>query len=453
MAVVLAAAVSGCSGQPDPDQSTKSLRRPPIIIIDIDTLRADHLSCYGHHRSTSPRIDALAEESVLFEWAFAQAPNTPPSQASILTGLYPTTHGRISDDEIISDEVVTLAEVLRRDGYETAAFVDGGLMAGRYGYGQGFEIYDDEGGHLEVIGPKVEGWLEERLGDPARSGRPFLLLVHTYDVHSPYENTPEPHRSMFLSDVDEPPRSFRSNMSGIMAEVWKTRHSDEPRRLDRVQMDWAVAMYDGGIHHVDDWYGRFEDVLEDHDLLRQTMVVVISDHGDEFQEHGSLFHDRLYATVTRIPMIIAFPERRWTARVSQAVESIDLVPTLLETVGSEIPDPVQGRSLLPLARGDHLAPRIAISESPFYGRRLAAADEQDRMLLTVRDGTHELYQYRDDPLEQVELADLKAEVVERLRHEISGWRARVDAHRYPRAIATHLDTESEEELRVLGYLD
>jgi arylsulfatase A-like enzyme len=437
---------TGCSRPPLFD-------RPPIIIIDIDTLRADHLGCYGYHRPTSPEIDAFSEHAVRFEWAFAQAPNTPPSQASILTGLYPTTHGRIGDNQLISAEVITLAEVLRDFGYDTAAFVDGGLMSGRYGYDQGFDIYDDEAGHLEKIGPKAADWLLDRLDDPARARRPFLLLVHTYDVHSPYEVTPEPFRSQFASEVDEPSEAYRSNMSGVMADVWKAASTTDPPRLDDVQMAWAVAMYDGGIRHVDNWFGRFMDLLERVGVRQQSIVVVISDHGDEFQEHGSLFHSRLYATVTRIPMIIRFPEDRWRGVVSSTVQSIDLMPTLLAAVGSPSPDHLQGRSLMPLVRGERLAPRTAFSESPYHGRRIAAADAQHRLLWTLRDSSSELYRYREDPLEQHDLSARHAEEADRLEAEMSLWRDRVEAHRYPRAMAPELDEEAAAQLRALGYLE
>ena len=446
LAVACVASATGCSRAPIFD-------RPPIIIIDIDTLRADHLGCYGYHRPTSPEIDAFSEQATLFQWAFAQAPNTPPSQASILTGLYPTTHGRIGNNQLISDEVITLAEVLRDSGYETAAFVDGGLMSGRYGYDQGFDVYDDEAGHLEKIGPKAVGWLQAKLEQPPRAARPFLLLVHTYDVHSPYEVTPAPYGSWFASEVTEPPEAYRADMSGVMAEVWNARNGADPLRLDEVQMAWAVAMYDGGIRHVDQWFGQLMDLLDETGVLRQAIVVVISDHGDEFQEHGSLFHDRLYATVARIPLIIRFPDGRWRGVVSPVVESIDLMPTLLDAVGADVPDPVQGRSLLPLVRGEGLAPRTAFSESPFYGRRIAASGEDDRLLWTLKDGSGELYRYRDDPLEQLDIAGEDPEETIRLRAEIDRWRALVNARRYPRADVPELDEEAQEQLRALGYVE
>ena len=143
----------------------------PVILIDIDTLRADHLGTYGYARPTSPEVDRFSSESVRFEWAFSQAPNTPPSQASILTSLYPSTHGRIRDEQVLPAGVTTLAEHFQRAGYKTAAFVDGGLMASEFGLDQGFEIYDDEAGGLAEIDGKVKSWIDqnqdERIDDDA----------------------------------------------------------------------------------------------------------------------------------------------------------------------------------------------------------------------------------------------------------------------------------------------
>ncbi len=300
--------------------------RPPIILVNIDTLRADHLGCYGYHRPTSPSIDAFSRQAALFTWAFAQAPSTAPSQASILTSLYPRSHGRIRKHDKMSDAVTTLAEVLRDAGYDTAAFVDGGLMASGFGVEQGFELYDDEAGGIEAIGPKARRWLRRRLSGSQDPAEPFLLMIHSYDVHSPYEESPRRYRSMFTADLELPPRAFSAKMSGTMRKVWDTRYSDAPLRLSPPELAWAQAKYDGGIRHVDDWFGDFVRFLEDLRLLDSSIVVLFSDHGDEFQEHGSLFHDRVYATVTRIPLILRLPGGRSSGVFDGVVESIDRPP-------------------------------------------------------------------------------------------------------------------------------
>jgi arylsulfatase A-like enzyme len=212
-------------------------------------------------------------------------------------------------------------------------------------------------------------------------------------------------------------------------------------------------MYDGGIHHVDHWFGEFMDLLSVSGVLRQAIVVVISDHGDEFQEHRSLFHDRLYATVTRIPMIVRFPGARWRGRVTQSTESIDLMPTLLDAIGAEIPDPVQGRSLLPACRGETLAARAVFSESPYYGRQIAVSGAQHRLLWTLQDGSTELYRYRSDPFESEDLSASEQKEAGRLMSDLHRWREHVSARRYPRAEVPEPDEEAKEQLKELGYLN
>jgi hypothetical protein len=161
-----------------------------IILISLDTLRADHLSTYGYHRKTSPSIDALAKESIVFERAVVQAPTTLPSHMSIMTSLYPSFHGVWPQNFPLADEHVTLAESLREGGYRTAAFVDGGYMSGVYGFKQGFDLYDDQEKGILSILPKVKKWLDDNKSDP------FFLFIHCYDIHSPY-TSPPPYNKIF----------------------------------------------------------------------------------------------------------------------------------------------------------------------------------------------------------------------------------------------------------------
>ena len=429
-----------------------SFSKPPIILVNIDTLRADHLGCYGYRRPTSPQIDAFSRSAARFEWAFSQGPNTPPSQASILTSLYPTSHGRIRKKHKMSERVVTLAESLTGAGYDTAAFVDGGLMASGYGLEQGFDIYDDDDGGLLKIGPKAFAWMGRRLataGDPAT---PFLLMIHTYDVHSPYEISPWRYRSMFLDGLELPPRRFRKKMSGTMFKVWKSSSSPDPLQLTPQELAYAKAKYDSGIRHVDDWFGRLVRFLEQHRLLEQSIVVVLSDHGDEFQEHGSLFHDRLYATVTRIPLILRLPGGRGAGVFDGVVESIDLMPTLLDAVGVAAPPGIHGRSLLPMIEGRGRRDGPAISESPLWGRRIAVTNSEFRLIRSKK-GDVELYRYREDPLEQDNLADRLAGITRKLSAEARRWEAQVQAQRFPADEVEELDPAAVKQLRALGYLN
>ena len=423
-------------------------RRPhPIIIVDIDTLRADHLGCYGYQRPTSPNIDAFAAETVRFEWAFSQAPNPPPSQTSILTGLYPSTHGMVFDEDRVPEQVVTLAEVLAARGYRTAGFHDGGYMREVFGIGQGFALYDDSRGQgLAAIGPKVEPWLRDHAGES------FLLLIHTYDPHTPYA-PPPPFDRAFMDGVAAPTPGFEPTTKQ-MNDVRLSKFTKEPLTLPPNDLAYAMALYDGEIRFVDDWFGRFWKLIEELGLDRRATVVFLSDHGEEFQEHGSVMHKKLYATVTRIPLMIRLPGGRLARAVDEVVESVDLMPTLLELAGAPIPTGVQGSSLLPLLLGRPAeGPHVAFSESPFFGRQRAVTLGGQRMIFTQKTGAVELYDYRADPLEQSDLAGAQPAGIEPRRQLLEAWEAMVASSPVETAeTGQQLDEETLEQLRALGYV-
>ena len=423
-------------------------RRPhPIIIVDVDTLRADHLGCYGYQRPTSPHIDAFAREAAFFGWAFSQAPNTPPSQTSILTGLYPSTHGMVFDEDRVSQEVVTLAEALAGHGYTTAGFHDGGYMREVFGIGQGFTTYDDNHSQgLKAIGPKAESWLREH------ADKNFLLLIHTYDPHTPYA-PPPPFDTIFMAGVPAPTPGFEPTTKQ-MNEVRLSKFTNHPLTLPPNDVAYAMALYDGEIRYVDEWFGGFWKVVCDLGLDRRATVVFLSDHGEEFQEHGSVMHEKLYATVTRIPFMIRLPGGRLARRVDAVVESVDLMPTLLELAGAPLPAGVQGSSLVPFLTGRPAAgPHAAFSESPFFGRSRAVAFGDHHLLLNLKTGATELYDVRNDPLEQDDIAASKPPVLEIMAGLLHSWEEEVASSTVDRSgEPAPLDEETLEQLRQLGYV-
>jgi arylsulfatase A-like enzyme len=423
-------------------------RKPhPIIIVDVDTLRADHLGCYGYDRNTSPAIDAFARESALFQWAFSQAPNTPPSQTSILTGLYPSTHGMIYDDDRVPEEVVTLAEALAAQGYETAGFHDGGYMRDVFQIGQGFELYDDNRGQgLEAIGPKAISWLREHADET------FLLFIHTYDTHTPYAPKP-PFDELFMEGVPAPTPGFEPT-TDAMEEIRLSKYTDTLLTLPPNDLAYAIALYDGEIRYVDSWFEEFWRVVRELGLDDRATVVLLSDHGEEFQEHGSVLHEKLYATVTRVPFMIRLPGGRLARPVAEIVETVDLMPTLLELAGAPIPDGVQGSSLLPLLLGTPTdEPHTAFSESPFFGHRRAVALGNHHLLLTKKTGAVELYDLHSDPLEQVDLAGTSQPAADVMTGFLRAWEERVSRSTFEHSGDPEpLDDETLEQLRQLGYI-
>lgn len=414
----------------------------PIIIIDIDTLGAKHLGTYGYLRDTSPNIDAFAKQAIRFEWAFSQAPNTPPSQTSILTGLYPSTHGMIADDDRVPQAVTTLAEALHDHGFRTAAFIDGGYMAAAFGHDQGFDSYTDfQNTGIARIGPAVDSWLNEYAATES-----FFLLIHTYDVHWPYD-PPEPYRSIFLEGLAPPTPGFQPT-----AEYMEALRRDGKRKLPESDVEYAKALYDGGIRYVDAWLGRFLARLENLDLLERATVVILSDHGEEFQEHGSVGHDRLYATITHIPLLIRLPGGARSSTFSQVVEGIDIMPTLLDLTGTPLPAGLQGRSLLALLRGERDGEQVAISESPFFGERRAIATGDYRLILTRKTNRPEVFRFQDDPNEQVNLVEKKPQVARRLLHGLENWQRLIESSAYIRE-SSQLNDEARNQLKALGYID
>ena len=440
LATAVALAATGCAQAP----AEPAPAPPPIIVFDVDTLRADHLGCYGYRRDTSPHIDRFAARAVRFEWAFSQAPTTPPSQASILTGLYPSSHGLLGHEYRLGEEIVTLAETLRARGYATGGFVDGGYMNPDFGLGQGFDRYDNSRGRgLKRIAPRAMHWLRRH------ASRPFLLLIHTYDVHTPYA-PPEPYRSRFLEGIERSTPGFEPTVEEMEA-VRMSKYGDEPRTLSPGDLAYAEALYDGGIAFVDAWFGELLAYVDWLGLGERAVIVLISDHGEEFQEHGSVLHEKLYATVTRIPLLIRLPGRG-AAVHSEIVESIDLTPTLLELAGAPAPRGLEGRSLLPLIAGDRLrqAP-VAVGESRFFGEQRAVSVGEHRLIYTLGADVAELYRFRDDPLEQRDLAAERPGTVARLLGAIRGWDALV-SRPPPAERRAVLSDETRRQLQALGYL-
>jgi hypothetical protein len=332
-----------------------------IIIVDIDTLRADHLGVYGYSRSTSPNLDAFARQAIVFDWAFSQAPNTPPSQASILTGLYPSTHGMIGDADRLPDSVTTLAEALAEAGFQTAGFHDGAYMRNAFNMGQGFATYKNNRRRgLAAIGPRAMRWLSNHHQEP------FLLLIHTYDVHAPYA-PPAPFDNAFIDGLEPASPGF-SPTAELLNKIRLSKFTDSPIEVAENDLEWSKALYDGGILYVDHWFGTLMETVRELALDERAIIVVISDHGDEFEEHGSLLHEKLYAPVTRVPLMIRLPGGQHAQRITDLVETIDLMPTLLALVGEAIPSAVQGRSLVPLIEGSRTSDsRIA------FGNPLSSA--------------------------------------------------------------------------------
>jgi len=343
--------------------------RPNVLLITLDTLRADHLGCYGRANAETPRIDALAREGVLFEKAFTPAPSTLPAHVSILTGLYPHQHG-VRDNAVyyLPDEEQTLAEILAGEGYVTAAFTSAFVLNEQFGVGQGFGVFDDEmDDPIEKALDKPrddlpeysQWWMEQKtkpfqriaentVGQAAgwlranSEKKPFFCWVHLFDPHMPY-TPPEPWLEKFAAGYDGP---MDGTMSAVLDSVKaggdKIMHADVEHMIDR---------YDGEIAYTDHWVGRLLDVLDETGVRGKTLIIVVSDHGESFGEHLGLFFEHnasVYDETLHVPLIIVPPQGAAAAgrRSNAAVSLVDIVPTVLDIVDADAPEDLPGRALL-----------------------------------------------------------------------------------------------------------
>lgn len=333
----------------DAGGSGASADRPRhVLLISIDTLRPDHLGSYGYARPTSPFLDDLATRGALFEQAYATSPWTLPSHATMLTGLYPSHHGAFAAHHSLPERITPLSMMLAPHGYQSAAVVNSYHMA-TYALDRGFGYFkyiQEVAAQREPSGVTDEAiaWFESQHD----ADKPWLVFLHYYDVHSDYASLPE-YEAMFVEPYD-----------GYI--FGSTRQLMDVRRGNLKLKDADVAhlrnLYDAGIRQQDDQLKKLFAYLEAHDLLRDTLVIITSDHGEEFMEHGGILHGQTqYEEVVRIPLIVLGPGIPAGVRIATPVSLIDLVPTCLALLDIDTEHPADGVNLAPLWQGAMIADR------------------------------------------------------------------------------------------------
>jgi len=450
--------------------------QPPrsVILVVVDTLRADHLGLYGHHRPTSPELDRLAESGAVFENAFTTSPWTLPSFGSIFTGRLPAEHmagwpaGEVAPKESLeegsTDEseanghqgrsflplragTSTMAESLAAAGRDTAAVMNNSFLHSDFGVARGFQTYDHVGGNRNRIrrADKVVDRALEWLGEESRGD--FLLVVHLFDPHLNYE-APEGFQGRFSGDLPE--LSEGSRTMDLRPVRQRARQGAE------VDWDYLRAAYDEEIAFVDQQLGRFWRQLEESGQLDHTLVIFTSDHGEEFFDHGGFEHGHsLFNELVRAPLILWGPGVQ-PGRFSQPTSLIDLYPTVLDALGLPAQDELPGRSLWPLVTGAEEDPRdlerrTLISERPLYGpsRESAIAWPYKLVREPGRDLTY-LFNLEDDPAESQNIARLRSDITLRLGQQLLAYRQHAEAAAGDEAV--ELDEKTLENLRSLGYI-
>jgi arylsulfatase A-like enzyme len=416
-----------------------------VVIYLVDTLRADHLGCYGYDRPVSPRIDAFAREATLFRHAVAQSSWTRPSVATVLTGLLPRTHGVHRKKDALPPEAVTLGEILKEQGYRTAGFATNFNVARSFGFAQGFDTYDLLGrrrGTATNIHALAVEWLEtEGHGDA-----PFFLYLHTVEPHAPY-NPPAPFRQRFAPQV----RNEALTHLRILHELKEGRVVATPE-MRRDLLD----LYDAEIATNDAAFGALIDLLVQRGLWQDTIVVFVSDHGEEFLDHGGWEHGRtLHTEMLDVPLIVRIPGVGNGRSVERLAQHADVVPTILDALGIPIPAAVEGRSLLPWMTGDGREENVEVAAFSWldeYGFRAASVTTPEWRLIEEKSPgfKRSLYDRRSDPREKSDLAAG--------RPVWSGYLATwIKAEELPRegmlkAREGVVDPELKRQLQALGYV-
>ena len=308
-------------------------RRPDVFLIIIDTLRADHLSCYGYDRVTSPVLDSLAASGTLFTRCQAQAPWTLPAHASIWTGLSVASHMVSIRDMItygLSTDLDNIATILKSEGYVTLGFVNVVLLNNSFGFANGFDHYSwvahGHGRAAETVDEVLE-WFMENRGNP----NPKLVVIHLFDVHAPYD----------------PPAPFDTRYSSKGTEgITNWEISDDGELLNPEARDHLIDMYDGEIAWVDSQLGRLFGQLRELGIAENAMIIVTSDHGEEFLDHGYWWHSySLYQELLHVPLIISGPGIPSGVTDSAPAAQYDILPIIAGYVGTSVPGHVEGMDL------------------------------------------------------------------------------------------------------------
>jgi len=438
---------TGCSRTPEPN----------LLLIIVDTLRLDHVGCYGYTRSVSPAIDSLAREGFRFTNAYSTAPWTQPSVGSILTGLYPRSHSAFRMRRSLPDSAVTLAEILRDSGYATAGVVSHFLIGAKYNFDQGFETFVEDAaqGHDHISTPEVTDSAVELLEMLSTDESPFFLYVHYFDPHFDYMRHPECGYA----------KESAGRLDGNQA-IQELRELDPPPSEEEAA--FIRDLYDEEISSTDAGIGQLLSAVERLGLKQNTDIVLTSDHGEEFFERGWVGHTRtLYDELVRIPLIFRMPSGQGSHVIEDLVSLVSLPQTLLDLLGIHPSSMTfQGISFAPLLAGDSLPTSPVYCEVDFSDRPAARGPDDGlskkvqkhamvregfKLVYDRFKGEFELYNLRIDPDELENLVDREPMRLEELSAELESLAREAGSRVLGEKIREPSETELD-QLRSLGYI-
>jgi arylsulfatase A-like enzyme len=429
-------------------------RRPDIILVTIDSLRADHLGVYGYDRPTSPNLDRLAAEAVVVRSHIVQAPYTKASMASLFTGLYPTSHkafttsrtfgeamtghveGSLPVTDVLDPELWTLAGALASAGYDTVGLNTNPFLLEEFGFGNGFGDYQflSSGENFATASEVVTAALARV--ERRTPGKPLFLWMHVMEPHSPYDPSADV-RALF------PPRQPARSVPGDTIPAWIVQDGS-------TDAHFYEALYDAEIREVDAALGRLFSGLRDRGLWEGTVLVVTSDHGEEFFDHGGFEHNRtLYDEMLRVPLFVRAPGLRPGMRETQT-QAVDIAPTLIASAGAALPDGLAGANVWRKLRGEASGEPVAFAEN--VGEIYALRTPEWKFASNLQ-GRHELYHLTVDPAERENLAQTDPDRTGRMRDRLAALLG--NAHEAGRSVRegfVPISPRVLKNLKSLGYI-
>jgi arylsulfatase A-like enzyme len=449
-AVLPAVALTGCVDSP-PD------RPPNVVLIVVDTLRADHLSHYGYERPTAIALDGFASQATRFTDCTAPAPWTNPSVASLFSGMETARHGSNDFGAAISTDVVTLAEVIQTAGWHTAAISFNPGIRSELDFHQGFDHFNEYLGKsthspdiAEMI-DRVVRWLD------SRPDKPFFLYLQPMNVHGPYR-VPEEHRGVLLDHA--PGTEFRYYGEAMQA-IMRRGELEVRDELSSEYLQSLLDKYDTAIRYSTDRLADLFQILDDRDLFENSLVIVTSDHGEELFDHGGFSHGySLHHEVLHVPLYVKLPNQHDGQVIESPSSLIDLLPTVLDVLGLDDPIDRDGRSLMPTILGTHKDnSKFRIYQTNRRNRCIGRAIDSRRFKLIeiktnyegIRDEVR-LFDLSEDPGERSDLASERPDTVHRLLAELEE-RFAAASNRAVAPPENRIDRLDHERLRALGYID
>lgn len=459
---MLALALGACERAEPNGREREKPDRPNVLLITVESLRSDHVSCYGYERATTPNLDALAATATRYTQAFAATSWTLTSHASIFTGLYPSVHKVILPQDRLADGYTTAAEVLESSGYQTASVVGGPYLRSTFNLTQGFGYRDEsaasdtnEAAHKDITNPRMAEAMERFLRTKRDAKRPFFLFAYYWDVHYDYI-PPPPYNTMFVPEGAEPIEEVQFGPITVLGED-----------ISQPQLEYLVAQYDGEIGCTDAYLGKLWALLRELDLWDDTAIIVTADHGEQFFEHSYLGHKLdLYAESLHVPLIVKYPHQDVGRVEDRIVSLVDLFPTILDLAECDPPNVQNGRSLLAEGSGGDRSVFFELTTTWDIRNRetgevhhdsdrwVAVRNGRCKLLHVEGTGFWQLFDAVADPLEQSPLGAEWNDLALRMKEQIETWRAAMTSlstlwEAGPKA---QLSERELDRLRSLGYV-